>query len=459
MDLPYNDSIVYSSATDATLTQWHEIAAKTQHVLMSGSKQPLHYTATAGHLTTNAPNGNPEASIFYVAYTVDEVDNELRPLTFFFNGGPGTSTLWLHLGSWGPLRILTGVPKTTVSSFPLVESEDTLLFDSDLVFIDAPGTGYSQAIAPNTNKTFFNPDSDAAVFSHFIRRYLEINQRKQSPLYLYGESYGGFRSCIIAQLLETAGIHLTGIVMNSPALNFREIPEDRLINILPTIAAISTYFERSDKPASVNLQDYLKTVQAFTENIYASAVMKQADNSRDPISPQALTKLSGITGLSTQIVSPVFPYILGAFLDQLKPGYRLELTDGRIAVPANSQLAYRQAFRDTQKTYFTHILKYISDSPYTIARDPVWSFGEHRDAIPDLGTALFQNSKLRILAISGYYDLDVPFMEVEKELGRLEPLDNVRVLQFEGGHMIYLTDSSRSQIRAELHKLYTVSPF
>ena len=194
---PYFDATNYALDPGASLAQASESAVVTQHQITLGGKT-LAYTATAGHLTASDPvTGSPEASLFYVAYTADGAAAAARPLTFLYNGGPGSTSMLLHLGSFGPKRLVTGVPATTEPTpFPLVDNPECLLDTTDLVFLDPPGTGFSEAIAPNTNQTFWGVDADAAVLRDAITRYLTVSHRQDSPRYLFGESYGTPRSAV-----------------------------------------------------------------------------------------------------------------------------------------------------------------------------------------------------------------------------------------------------------------------
>src|SRR5207237_437217 len=179
-------------------------------------------TATAGHLVATEPRtGQAQASMFYVAYTAEGVDGATRPITFFYNGGPGSASAWLHLGSFGPKRLAANAPAIdTAQPFPLVDNEESLLDTTDLVFIDAVGAGLSEAIAPFTNRSFWGVDADAAVFRNFVLRYLAVNGRAGSPTFLFGESYGTTRSAVLANLLEMAGTTVDGVVLQSSVLNY-----------------------------------------------------------------------------------------------------------------------------------------------------------------------------------------------------------------------------------------------
>ena len=241
VDQPYTDPNQYSTAASDSLpaNAAFDQAAVTHHT-MTINGQSVSYTATAGHLTAAAPSTDAskptdkEVSFFYVAYTRDNQPLGKRPVTFFWNGGPGSSTIWLHLGSWGPktldideASLTPAMLKTQPANFPLVDNDVTMLGDSDLVFVDAPGTGYSEAIAPHKNQDFWSVDQDTAAFRDFITRYITVNGRQTSPKYLYGESYGGIRTPIVANLLEQQGSlgqggpALTGVILNSPILSYK----------------------------------------------------------------------------------------------------------------------------------------------------------------------------------------------------------------------------------------------
>jgi len=251
----FTDPVTYSSLNTASLPSAAEITAVTHHqITVNGTV--LNYTATVGHMSALSMVGQiPEASFFYVAYTLDGAAPATRPVTFFYNGGPGSASVWLHLGSFGPKRLDTGEPNMTgATPYPLVDNAETMLDLTDLVFVDAVGTGFSQAISPYTNSTFFGVDADAAVFRDFVIRYQQVNNRGASPKFLYGESYGGPRSAVLADLLESAGVHLSGVVLQSPALDYNS--NCGILNIIlsctsyiPSFGAIGSWFNLSTPSA------------------------------------------------------------------------------------------------------------------------------------------------------------------------------------------------------------------
>ena len=191
------------------------------HHEMTLDGKTLKYTATAGNLIIRDDDEKPYGNIFYVAYTLDGAEPGTRPVSFLYNGGPGAATIWLHMGSFSPVRIQTDSPNPTAGPpFKLVPNEDSLLDKTDLVFIDAPLTGFSRAVGKGTAKDFTGVDQDLRAFDRFIVRYLTVNQRWNSPKFLIGESYGTTRSAALADMLGNDGVQLNGVVLISSILNY-----------------------------------------------------------------------------------------------------------------------------------------------------------------------------------------------------------------------------------------------
>ena len=242
-----------------------ERAVATHHELAIGGKT-LKYTATAGTMLIRDEEDKPYGSIFYVAYTLDGVEPQSRPVSFLYNGGPGSATLWLHMGSFSPVRIVTDSPNATAGPpFKLVPNEYSLLDKTDLVFIDAPLTGYSRAVGKATTKDFAGVDQDLHAFDRFIIRYITANQRWNSPKFLIGESYGTTRSAALADMLGNDGVQLNGVVLISSILNYniRAGGYDMLyIGNLPSYAAAAWYFNKiPNKPA--NIADWVQQARVF----------------------------------------------------------------------------------------------------------------------------------------------------------------------------------------------------
>jgi carboxypeptidase C (cathepsin A) len=221
IDEPYLDTTAYGPGKDDCVTDAAENAAITHHTVTIGGKK-VAYTARAGHLVTiDISNAKPAAKIFYVAFTADDADPTSRPVTFFYNGGPDSSSVFLLLGSFGPRRIHTNMPHfTPPAPYILEDNPDSLLDCSDLVFIDPVGTGYSAAICPKRNIDFWGVDQDANSIKQFAKRYLTAFNRWNSPKFLFGESYGTPRTCVLTWLLHEDGVDLNGIVLQSSILDY-----------------------------------------------------------------------------------------------------------------------------------------------------------------------------------------------------------------------------------------------
>jgi len=235
-DQPLLDTTPYGSGKDDRVTDTTERAAVTQHsITIDGSK--ISYTARAGHLvTTDMHSAQPAAKIFYVSFTANGVAAATRPVTFFYNGGPGSSAVFLLLGSFGPRRVKTAVPYfTPPAPYFLEDNPDSLLDRTDLVFINPVGTGYSAAIAPGKNGDFWGVDEDARSIKQFIKRYLTAFNRWNSPKFLFGESYGTPRTCVLTWLLHEDGVDLNGVVLQSAILDYSQV--GNTIGLLPTLAA------------------------------------------------------------------------------------------------------------------------------------------------------------------------------------------------------------------------------
>ncbi|HYS12378.1 MAG TPA: peptidase S10 [Burkholderiaceae bacterium] len=470
---PYSDPTAYSSARSASLASAVEAAAITRHqITLRGNT--IDYTATTGHLTArNATGGAEEASFFYVAYTIDNQNAATRPVTFFYNGGPGSATVWLHLGSFGPKRLVTGDPSTNgVTPFPLVDNDETLLDTTDLVFVDAIGAGYSEAIAPNTNQTFWGVDQDARVFRDFVVRYLTVNNRLASPKFLFGESYGTTRSAVLANLLETAGIQLSGVVLQSSVLNYNS--NCGVVNVvlscsgyLPSYGATGAYFNLA-VPAPTDLLVFEQQLRDFTVNTYAPADLVFLTNRTLPAT-SVLNQLQGFTGIPVSLWSTNFNLGPGTFQSQLRPGQLIGRYDGRVSAPVGSPLASQGdpsstfitgQFVAAINSYLVSFLQYGNGSTYVLLGTAIntWDFSHDRnqlpDTIPDLAAALAQNPVLKVLAVNGYHDLATPFYQTEVDLARLGNLPNVSVRNYAGGHMTYLDDTSRPLERADLTVFY-----
>ncbi len=477
-DLALADPTFYSTAPAAALAGPIDAAAVTHHAIaLGGASWP--YTATTGHLTARDPaTGQAEVSFFYVAYTADGQSAGTRPVTFFYNGGPGSATVWLHLGSFGPKRLVTGNPSTTAPQpFPLVDNAESLLDVTDLVFVDAIGSGLTQAVAPFVNQFFFGVDRDAAAFRDFVTRYVQANGRAASPKYLFGESYGTTRSAVLARLLETAGTPLDGIVLQSSVLDYNsncgvdDVAFVSCAGYVPSYGSIAAWFGRAAPPPP-SLPVFRAGIEAFTLATYAGAVAQWITDLTLP-DPSVLDTLVADTGLPDALWRAQFNLDPGTFQHRLLPGAITGRYDARMSAPVGSLLAREDdpsstfistSFATTIQSYLQTSLKYTFPVIYVTLSNAIytWDFAHDGrslpDVVPDLATALALNPRLRVLSLNGYHDLATPYFQTAVDLARLGSRAPVEVRNYDGGHMTYLDDGSRVAEKADLRTFYRSAP-
>lgn len=467
----HDDPNAYSSDPNGALPGAEEAAAVTRHSLVLGGTR-IDYTARAGHLIARAPGSNAaQASMFYVAYTADGANGATRPVTFFYNGGPGSASVWLHLGSFGPRRLATGVPATTLPRpFALVPNTESLLDTSDLVFVNAVGTGRSQAIAPFINRNFWGVDVDAALFRDFIVRWLAVNGRAASPKFLFGESYGGPRTAVLARLLQDAGVMLNGLVLQAPAMDYNSncgvMGTGSCSGNLPTYAAIGAWHGLAPA-ASGDIDAYMGTLRGFVATRYAPAVAGVLQGTPAPADLPPL--LAGYTGIAQPLWSTQFNLGPGAFANNLIANSIIGRYDGRIAAVRNTPLAadgdpsstlIGASFSGAINSYLRDTLRYRNGSTYVLLSNAIahWDFSHAGralpDTVPDIAAALQQNPGLRVLVANGYHDLATPFHVTELDMARLGNHPRVMVRNYPGGHMTYLDDATRVRQKADLVAFY-----
>lgn len=468
-----------------------EESSVTHHFVKTGG-QEIAYTATAGNLLIHQGD-DPVASMFYVAYTRDGVANlDNRPLTFFYNGGPGSSTIWLHMGSYGPRIVETSDAKPTgPAPYHVVNNDDTLLGGSDLVFVDAVSTGFSRIVGKGQGTDFFNVDGDVQAFAKFITRYVTLNRRWNSPKFLFGESYGTPRSSALVYELQRQGMSFNGVVLLSSVLNYATLHsaglDDTLVNMLPTYAAIAWFHNKlPQKPG--NLDGLLQEARDFASGEYAQALAKgQSRTATQTLAVAA--RLHEFTGLSESFlkecnlrVSPV------RFRKELlrQEGRAVGRLDGRFlgidfdnagdepnSDPSSTAIsgAYTAGFN----SYVANKLNYRHETPYQVRSSEItrgtWDFKhklpEYRRmqgpyplfyTVDDLAQAIRENPSLKVLSANGYFDLATPFFGAERDLNQME-LDpslrgNVTFTYYNSGHMVYLNAEARKTFRADLEKFY-----
>jgi carboxypeptidase C (cathepsin A) len=473
----YADPIVYSGAGNAGLASVNEGASVT-HSQLTLNGQAIAYTATAGHLTASNPvTGAAEASVFYVAYTADNQNLGKRPVTFFYNGGPGSATVWLHMGSYGPKRIVTNDPAPTMPTpTQFIDNSESLLDTSDLVFVDAVGTGYSEAIAPNTNQTFWGVDQDAGIFRDFIMRYLNVNQRNASPKFLFGESYGTPRSAVLVHMLETAGVKIDGVVLQSSILNYFVncgVFNPDTVNCagyVPSYSALGVYHAALPAPAG-GLPAFLQQSGAFASGPYSAAAASYIASRTVP-STALINQAVSYSGVAGSYWLQDFDLGPDSFQYDLLPGEVIGRYDGRIVAALGTPLAAEgdpsstkisSAFQNTLLSYLPNQLGYSTNSSYVFSSIAIntWDFSHDGqslpDTVPDLAAAMLQNPAMKILSLNGYHDLATPFYQTEQDLARLGSNPNITIKLYDGGHMNYLNDASRVAAKADLVAFYAAA--
>jgi carboxypeptidase C (cathepsin A) len=443
----------------------------------------LAYTATPGHLTIRNDKGEPIASMFYVAYTVPSA-GRARPVTFLFNGGPGSSTMWLHMGSFGPMKVDASNPETIPGPpFRYGPNPDTLLDISDLVFIDAPTTGLSRELGKAEPKDLFGVDNDIDAFTRTIQRYLTKYQRWNSPKFIIGESYGTTRAAGLSDSLLNAGVQLNGITFMSTVLSFADFQGDQsMINFMPTYAADAWYHGKI--PGKPPLDAFLQQARDFASGPYATALQK--GNMITPEEKQQVAQqMAQLTGLSAD-------YIVRSNL-RVDPGrFRRELLrdrhqiigriDSRFLGTEPDQVgdsadydpqgsAITGGFVGALNDYLFRDLGYRSPltyrpNNYAQTQGGGWSF-QHKsadgrqqiaDTSVDLADAMRQNPRMKVLSVNGVYDLATPFHGAEYEFKHmaLEPQlqANIRYTYYSAGHMMYIDPPSARKLKADLAAFY-----
>lgn len=451
----------------------------------------LAYTATAGTLTIRDAEGKPTGSMFYTAYTLDGTKpGTKRPITFFYNGGPGSPTFWLHMGSFAPVRLRTGDPVfMRPAPFDFGPNPDTLLDKTDMVFLDAMGAGYSRALGETKPSHFYGVDEDVDAFARAIIRYVTKNGRWNSPKFIFGESYGTTRSGALAYQLQDRGMALNGVVLLSSIMNYgyRQPGLDQVyLNYLPSFAAAAWYHNRiANRPADV--ATIVEQARAFAVGPYASALAKGqsiSDAERD----QVANRMSQLIGLSPEFIKranlridlPRFQKELlrdkreriGRF-DARYVGIDVDAAGERPESDASSD-AISGAFIGTFHDYLTNTLGYKTDMQYRLsARDAAgfdWNW-KHKapgggfasqqnnpNTAVDLAAAMRENPYLKVLSMNGWFDMATPFFGTEYDLGHmmLEPAQakNLSFTYYPAGHMAYLNPEALHAMRRDLASWY-----
>lgn len=455
-----------------------ERLVETQHSITLNGKR-FEYTAHAGTLILRDDDGRPTASMFYVAYTA-KPGAKPRPVTFVWNGGPGSSSMWLHLASFGPKRIELPNPGTAVANPPhrLVDNADTLLVKSDLVFLDMINTGYSRPLGTRKPADFMTADADIDAFTRGIKRYLAITDQWNAPKFLFGESYGTSRAAGVVDRLQRNGVQVNGVAVLGSILDISRISNDgdRLyISTLPTYAVTAVYHGKVAPPADQN--SFITEVKRWAEREYSPALAQ--GYLLPPTEKMAIAEqLSRYTGLPKQfLLDHDLRITPGVFRAELLRDRKIVLGELDARYTASDTLSPEgaprfdpsgdpifRAIAETMAVYMKDELRFQTELEYRrsytsesfdFRRGRRWSFGMY---ISDLSDALTINPKLQIHSLNGLYDLSTVFYGADYDYAHLaiSPAlaPNIHYAYFKGGHMAYTDPAARRAIAADISRLY-----
>lgn len=459
----------------------------THHSVTIDGKE-LNYTATAGTLVLKAEDDKegekPKASIFFVAYTLDDVeDASKRPVTFSFNGGPGSSSVWLHLGVLGPRRVQPDADGNPPQPpYQLTNNEFSILDKTDLVFIDPVSTGFSRAVPGEEAKQFHGLQKDIESVGNFILLYLGRYKRWRSPKFLIGESYGTTRACGLSGYLQDRnGTYLNGIMLVSVVLNFQTIRfavgnDLPYILFLPTYAATAFHHNKLtelETSAEDSFEKILDEVREFALGDYSVAMM-QGSNVSDHRRQTIVKKLAMYTGLSTEYIEKTDLRIkINRFCKELlrDEGKTVGRFDSRFtgidrdSAGENyeydpSSAVIQGAYTATLNDYVRGDLEFKSDLPYEILSGRVhpWDYGSHQNEYVNvadtLRKAMTTNPSLKVYVANGYFDLATPFLATEytfSHLGLDKSLqDNITMSYYKAGHMMYIDMDELKKMKEDM---------
>ncbi len=433
--------------------------------------QQVNYTATAANYIIKGEDGSPKASFFFVSYTKDDVaDKTKRPVSFIYNGGPGSASSYTHMGL-GPKRIVLtddgfGMP----APYSVVENGDTFLDATDMVFVDAISTGYSRPAPGENTAQFYGVVQDATWFADFIYQYITRNERWASPKFLIGESYGTTRSAQLSYVLQRRHqIYLNGVALLSSVGFGNWGEDDRTIFFLPTFI-MSAWYHKLLPPDLQKLSagELAQKARQFAHGDYAAALEKG-----DEISPaeyqKTVKELARLTGLTPKYieqtnlrVSP-FRWFKELLRDKRKTIGRIDARFTGIDADAageryeydSSLASYDGSYVAMFQDYVRKDLKWNTDMFYTLsARVQPWDQGQPGGPAEALRSAMTQQGQLKLLVISGYYDVATPFNGIEHTISHmnLDPTirKNVSFTYYEAGHMMYIEKKSREKLRKDV---------
>ncbi len=451
----------------------------TSHKLQIGQKT-LAYEAHTGMLPINGPTGEPEAGVFFMAYFKKGADRAKRPLMFSFNGGPGSASLWLHLGAVGPKRVrLQDDGNLPPPPYKLVDNPETWLEDTDLCFIDPVGTGYSRPATKELGEKFWGLKGDIESVGEFIRLFLTRFERWTSPLFLVGESYGTTRAAGLAGHLIEKGIAFNGIILVSSILNFltaRFVKGNDLpyVLFLPTYTATAWYHKKLPKDLMKDLHKTLAEVEQWAGTEYTLALAK-GDRLSVRERDEVVSRLSRYTGLEPRFIRNcdlrvnIHHFCKELLRDEGRTVGRLDSrikgmdASGVTERPEHdpSMAAIRPPYTSMINDYIRGTLGYKTDVPYYVLGEGIekpWDWGSAGEGPPDtseaLRSAFAKNPYMRLMVASGYYDLATPYYATKYTLAHMgldrSLRDRINTSEYEAGHMMYIHGVSLKKLKKDV---------
>jgi carboxypeptidase C (cathepsin A) len=463
----------------------------THHEIKINGK-PLKYTARVGRMPIKDASGNTEALMFYVAYTLDGADPATRPLTFAFNGGPGSASIWLHMGALGPRKVaLQPEGWMPASPYRLIDNENTLLDRSDLVLVDAIGAGWSRPADLEKAKKFWSVKGDIEAFGEFVRMFITRNERWSSPLYLLGESYGTTRAAGVSGYLTDKGIVFNGVTLLSEVLDFQTIRfarrnDEPFLLILPSYAMAAAYHKKLAPELAADLPRLRTEVEDWVWNTYAPALSK-GDAMTTEERQRVIDGLVRYTGLKAELIDQQNLRIdVPTFTRNLLADRKLLVgrLDGRYSgpVPLSSPDGFEgpeffdptsahtgPPFTAVFNDYVRRELNYKTDMPYYVFAQEApglsgegfrWDWGSAGEGWTDtasaLRSAMAKNPYLKVLVMEGYYDLATPYFAADYTMNHLglppEYRKNISFATYPAGHMMYTQTESLVKMKKDLDK-------
>ncbi len=450
----------------------------THHRFLLDGKQ-VDYEATTGYTTLTNEHGQPIAKIFYTAYTNLNTPGSKRPVTFVFNGGPGSASLWLHMGSFAPVRVNVNYNKssTSLNDYQYGTNPSSWLGFTDLVFIDPVSTGYSRAADGIDPKIFYGYDRDISSIGQFIQRYIDQNNRQESTVFMAGESYGAARAVGLTGYLQKKGIAVSGLTLISPALNYQVLNFNgsnvqAFIHYLPTYAVTAQYHRQlTHELQKLSTEALFSKASFFATHSYAAYLNQTSVASGMP--KVIVDSLVYFTGLSRAIILKLKgkitdnDYMLQLLRSQNK---LIGCFDSRFTGPETSnryidpsETNIRSLFVSTFDHYVHHGLAYHNTVPYQATINLPWDIGTaqvngYLNVSQTLKTVMINNPKLKVNVVCGYYDLSTPMSATEYVVAHMnlpaQLRSNIAISTYNSGHMIYISAAANAKFKTTGQRFY-----